>query len=148
MLAAWAFHTIGADGSRMLDCAPSFVESVVQMIHLEVWLYGSLSQYAREESRGSHAQLHLEMTEGARMRDLLERLGIPLEEKGITFINAQLTDLPGLAADLERELQNGDRIGLFHRRSMWPFQYRFGASTSPGLIEAMQQRGLLHHSAY
>ena len=74
------------------------------------------------------------------MRDLIEQLGLPLEKKGITFINAQLTDMPGLAADLKRELQDGDRIGLFHEQSMWPFQYRFGASTSPELTEAMHLR--------
>lgn len=118
------------------------------MIRLEVWLYGPLSRYAGEKSQGSHAQLHLEMPEGTRMRDLLERLGMPVEEKGITFVNAQLTDLPGLAADLERELQDGDRIGLFHERSMWPFQYRFGASSSPELLGAMQRRGFLHHAGY
>lgn len=80
------------------------------------------------------------------MRDLLERLDMPLAEKGITFVNGELTDMPGLAADLELELQDGDRIGFFHQRSMWPFQYRFGASTSPELMEVMQERGFLHHS--
>jgi hypothetical protein len=33
------------------------------------------------------AQLNLELTEGTKMRDLIERLGMPLEKKGITFIN-------------------------------------------------------------
>lgn len=117
------------------------------MIKLEVWLYGPLAQYAPEKNASSHAQLQLELPEGTKMRDLLERLGIPLEKKGITFINAQLTDMPGLGADLERELQDGDRIGLFHERSMWPFQYRFGASASPELNEAMTQRGFLRHSS-
>jgi putative ubiquitin-RnfH superfamily antitoxin RatB of RatAB toxin-antitoxin module len=116
------------------------------MITLEVWLYGPLAQYAGELSQGSYAQLNLEMPQGAKVRDLLERLGIPQEEKGITFINAQLTDLPGLGADLDRELHDGDRVGFFHKVSAWPFQYRFGASTSPELMEAMQRRGLLRHT--
>ena len=118
------------------------------MIRIEVWLYGPLAQYAGDKSEGSYAQLHLELSEGARMRDLLEQLGIPLEKKGITFVNAQLTDLPGMAADLELELRDGDRVGFFHERSMWPFQYRFGASTRSELMEATQQRGLLHHAKY
>ncbi len=118
------------------------------MIKLEVWLYGPLAQYAGAESAGSYAQLHLEFPDGAKMRDLIEQLGLPLEKKGITFINAQLTDMPGLGADLERELQDGDRIAFFHERSMWPFQYRFGASTGSELHEAMQKRGFLHHSSY
>lgn len=78
------------------------------------------------------------------MRDLMERLGIPLEQKGITFVNGDLTDMPGLNADLERELRDGDRVGLFHEKSMWPFQYRNGAGTSPELMQAMQRRGLLY----
>jgi hypothetical protein len=92
------------------------------MIKVEIWLYGPLAQYAPEERAGSYAQLNLELTEGSKMRDLIERLGMPLEKKGITFINAQLTDRPGRQADLERELQDGDRIGFFHERSMWLFQ--------------------------
>ncbi len=118
------------------------------MITVEVWLYGPLACYAGDQSQGSHAHLLLQLPEGSRMADLLGRLGMPLEEKGITFINAQLTDMPGLAADLDWELRQGDRVGLFHRRSMWPFQYRHGASLSPKLREAMERRdgGALHHS--
>ena len=82
------------------------------------------------------------------MRHVVDRLGLPLEKKGITFINGQLTDMPGLGADLERDLRDGDRIAFFHERSMWPFQYRFGASTGSELEEAMQKHGFLHHSSY
>lgn len=118
------------------------------MITVEVWLYGPLARFAGDQSRGSHAHLFLEFPEGARMADLLERLGMPLEEKGITFVNAQLTDMPGLAADLDRELQQNDRVAFFHRRSMWPFQYRHGANLSPRLQEALNRSegGALHHS--
>lgn len=118
------------------------------MIQVDLWLYGPLAQYGGEESRGSHAHLQMELPEGTKMGDLLNRLGMPVEEKGITFINAQLTDMPGLAADLDWELRPGDRVGIFHRRSMWPFQYRHGANLSPRLQEAMQRRegGSLCHS--
>ena len=118
------------------------------MITLEIWLYGPLAQYAGEESGGSYAQLNWEFPEGAKMREVVDRLGLPLEKKGITFINGQLTDMPGLGADLERDLRDGDRIAFFHERSMWPFQYRFGASTGSELEEAMQKHGFLHHSSY
>ncbi|MGQ9675938.1 MAG: hypothetical protein ACUVX1_09745 [Chloroflexota bacterium] len=82
------------------------------------------------------------------MRDLVQNLGLALEEKGITFVNGQLTDLPGLAADLDRELKDGDRIGFFDRKSMWPFQYRFGANVSGDLQQAMlrQAGGIVRHS--
>lgn len=88
------------------------------------------------------------MPGGSTMRDLLKTLGLALEEKGITFVNGQLTDLPDLAADLERELKDGDRIGFFDRKSMWPFQYRFGANVSGDLEQAMlrQTGGIIRHS--
>lgn len=119
------------------------------MVLLDVWLYGPLARFAGEESRGSHAHLELEMPTGTRMGDLLLKLGIPTEEKGITFVNAQLTDMPGLNADRELELHHGDRIGIFHPKSMWPFQYRHGASINPLLQSAMerQEGGALHHTS-
>ncbi|MBI5303936.1 MAG: MoaD/ThiS family protein [Chloroflexi bacterium] len=114
------------------------------MMRLEIWLYGPLAHYAGEAKQKTHAQLFLDLPNAATMRDLVERLRIPLEQKGITFINGDLTDMPGLNADLERELHDGDRIGFFHEKSMWPFQYRNGASASPELMKAMQDRGLLY----
>ncbi|MFN2217332.1 MAG: MoaD/ThiS family protein, partial [Anaerolineae bacterium] len=96
-------------------------------IQIELWLYGPLARYAGEQSQGSYAQLNLELQAGTTMRDLLEQLGLPPEERGITFINGKLAALPGLDADLDISLQDGDRIGISHNKSMWPFQYRFGA---------------------
>jgi hypothetical protein len=115
-------------------------------VDLEVWLYGSLARYGGEASQRSHAELHLEMPEGTKMRDVLAHLSIPLEEKGITFVNGQLSDMPGLAADVDLELADGDRIGIFHTRSMWPLQYRFGAAANPLLQKRLKERGALHHS--
>jgi len=109
-------------------------------IQIEVWLYGPLARYAGEQSRGSYAQLHMELPAGATMRDLLERLGLPPEERGITFINGKLAALPGLNADLDIALQDGDRIGISHNKSMWPFQYRFGASQTQEVQETFRER--------
>ena len=118
------------------------------LIEVEVWLYGEMKRYGGEAAQIGHAALHLALPIGATMRDLLERLDIPLEEKGITFINSQLTDMPGLLSDLDRKLEDGDRIGLFPPKVMWPFHYRFGASMSPKLKEDMRRHptGALHHS--
>jgi sulfur carrier protein ThiS len=110
-------------------------------IHLEIWLYGPLARYAGEASQGSHARLDLELDEGSRLEDLLDRLGIPAEERGIIFVNGNLAALPGLEVDLGLTLENGDRVGFFHSRSMWPFQYRFGAHLTPQLQEAFRRRG-------
>jgi hypothetical protein len=117
------------------------------MITLDVWLYGPLSKYAGSASQGSHANLTLQLGDSTTMRDLLSHLGIPLDEKGLTFVNGNLTDTPGLGADLERPLRDGDRVAIFHRLSMWPFQYRFGAAVGSELKEALEKRedgGIFH----
>ncbi len=119
------------------------------MISLDVWLYGPIAKYAGELNRGSHAHLTVSLPTGSTMRDLLAHLGIPLTEKGITFVNGELTDTPGLAADLDRVLRDGDRVGLFHELSMWPMHYRLGAPTGSDLQQAMRRRadgGLFHSS--
>jgi sulfur carrier protein ThiS len=116
-------------------------------IHLEVWLYGPLARYAGEQSQGSYAELHLELPTGSTMRDLLDHLGLPPEEKGITFVNGNLAALPGLDTDRDLVLHDGDRVGISHRRSMWPFQYRFGAHLTSDLRETFreqQDRGVHH----
>lgn len=117
------------------------------MIEIDLWLYGPLARYGGEADEGSHAHLMLSLSPGATVQDLLDRIELPLDEKGITFINRQLSDMPGLAADLTRELADGDRVAIFHTNSMWPYQYRHDAVTSPQLKEALErQQGDLHHS--
>jgi len=117
-------------------------------IHVEVWLYGPLARYAGDKSQGSYAQLFLDLPQGSTMQDLVDRLQLPLEEKGITFINGSLAALPGLDADRNVVLQDGDRVGISHRRSMWPFQYRFGASATEEVEVEFSQRedGGVHHA--
>lgn len=109
-------------------------------IQVEVWLYGPLARYAGDQSQGSYAELHLDMAVGSTMQDLLDDLGLPPEEKGITFINGSLAALPGLDSDRNAVLQDGDRVGISHRKSMWPFQYRFGASQTSDLKETFRDR--------
>jgi putative ubiquitin-RnfH superfamily antitoxin RatB of RatAB toxin-antitoxin module len=109
-------------------------------IQVEVWLYGPIARYAGEQSQGSHAQLNLTFPAGSTLRDLVEYLGLPQEEKGITFVNGSLAALPGLDADREVVLHDGDRVGISHRKSMWPFQYRFGASQTSELQDTFRQR--------
>ena len=109
-------------------------------IRLEVWLYGPLAEYAGEEKQEGYARLEVEMPAGSTLEDLLHRLKVPGEERGITFVNGALAALPGLDVDLSLPLGDGDRVGIFHRRSMWPFQYRFGAPMTPQLREAFRER--------
>jgi hypothetical protein len=72
--------------------------------------------------------------------DLVRQLGIPAEERGITFVNGNLAALPGLEVELNIALHDGDRVGISHPKSMWPFQYRFGAQLTPELEERFRQR--------
>ena len=110
------------------------------MIQIELWLYGPLARYAGEQRQGSYAQLNLDLPANTTMQDLLDRFSIPPEDRGITFINGKLAALPGLSADLEIVLNDGDRVGISHNKSMWPFQYRFGASQTKEVQETFRKR--------
>ena len=110
------------------------------MIQIELWLYGTLARYAGEQANASYAQMNLDLPARTTMRDLLERFSIPPEDRGITFINGKLAALPGLDADLDVVLNDGDRVGISHNKSMWPFQYRFGANQTEEVQETFRQR--------
>ncbi len=110
------------------------------MPNIEVWLYGPIARYAGEASQGSYAHSEIEMPEGSTVGDLISQLKIPGEERGITFVNGNLAALPGLDADLGVVLHDGDRVGISHRKSAWPMQYRFGAQVTPELEETFRQR--------
>lgn len=116
---------------------------------IEVWLYGPISQYGnkideelveRRRVESSHAELHLELPAGSRLTHLFDYLKLPAEERGITFVNGDLAAMPGVDTEHEVELHDGDRVGISHRRSMWPFQYRFGASLDETLQDSFRQR--------
>lgn len=112
---------------------------------IDVWLYGPLAQYGGERAKKSHAYLQVELPAESCLRDLLEKLQLPTEERGITFINGDLSAMPGLQPDLDHALQDGDRVAFFHLKSMWPFQYRHGAGQTPEFGRAMQSKGKLFH---
>jgi len=117
-------------------------------ITVEVWLYGPLAQYGGEAAGKSHTSLQLDLPAGSRMRDLLQCLALPTEKRGITFINGNLSAMPGLQPDVAHPLEDGDRVAFFHLKSMWPYQYRDGAALAPDMERAMAQEKKLfrHHS--
>jgi molybdopterin converting factor small subunit len=118
----------------------------METITLDVWLYGPLARYGGEAAGKSHANLQPELPAGSRMRDLLAHLALPTEERGITFINGDLSAMPGIQPDLDHPLKDGDRVAFFHLKSMWPAQYRHGAALAPGLAHTMaQEKGPFHH---
>jgi len=117
-------------------------------MQIDVWLYGELARYAGAGETPAYGHCLVDLTEEATMRDLMTHLAIPLDKKGITLINAIMSDMPGLGADLDHALQDGDRVGLFAPSHAWPFQYRFGARMLPELEAALRARpdGGLSHS--
>jgi hypothetical protein len=117
----------------------------MEPIALDVWLYGPLARYAGPSARKSYGHLEVLLPAGSRMRNLLVHLQLPTEERGITFVNGDLSALPGLQPDLDHPLKDGDRVAFFHLRSMWPYQYRDGAASIPELARALAEKGKLFH---
>ena len=119
----------------------------MNQIVVDTWLYGKLAQYGGDENQGSFANVKVGLEADSTMEDLLAYLELPTEERGITFINGQLSAMPGLQPDLGHVLHNDDRVAFFDPKSMWPFQYRHGIVMIQEMSEAMlsdQDQGLHH----
>jgi sulfur carrier protein ThiS len=108
-------------------------------MRLDVHLYGPLARYGGVDNNIA-ANVDVELPEGSTVRDLLAALEMPTTARGITFINGQLSAMPGLQPDLDHELATGDRIAFFHPKSMWPFQYRHNAAALDEFNAAMAAR--------
>jgi len=115
-------------------------------IKVDVWLYGELARYGGDPQQTIFANLLVEMDSGSTVRNLLDRLQMPSEARGITFINGELSAMPGLQPDLVHTLNDGDRVAFFHLRSMWPFQYRFGVAMVDEMKDSLQRGEEFHHS--
>jgi len=116
-------------------------------ILVDVWLYGNLAQYGGQANKGSFANPKVRLPESSSMRDLLEYLHMPSEERGITFINGDLSAMPNMQPDLDHVLKDNDRVAFFHLQSMWPFQYRHGIAMAKEMTAAMhssEDQGIHH----
>ena len=112
-------------------------------IRVNVSLYGSISKYLG----GTHVAMKVvEVSENACKADLLQKIGIPDNERGYLFINAVLCDVPGLNTGNGQVLQDGDHLGIFAIDRIWPYQYRDGVNMSPELVAALKKHGAMHHS--
>ncbi len=69
---------------------------------VEVRLFASLSKYTPEGLGDGET----DVPEGCTAGELLERLGVPADLVKVVFVN-------GVHAPPERELQAGDRVGIF-----------------------------------
>ncbi len=108
-------------------------------MRLEVWVYGDLTRFVGDE--GAFVRLDLDLPEGVTIGDLLETIGVPTEERGLTFVNGAISAFPGLQPDLQHSLHDGDRIGIFPEVSMLPFHYREGAPVVEELAEELREMG-------
>ncbi len=116
-------------------------------ITIDTWLYGNLARYGGQADQGSYANLPVRLPQASTVRDLLQMLSMPTEERGITFINGDLSALPGIQPDLDHILNDGDRVAFFHLRSMWPYQYRHGVAMISELSSSLAtrpDRGMQH----
>jgi sulfur carrier protein ThiS len=123
------------------------VEDEFMDIIIDTWLYGELARHAGLADQGSFANLQVALPEGSMVKDLLAELKMPTEERGITFINGNLSALPDVQPDLDHILMDGDRVAFFHLRSMWPYQYRHGVAMISELsttLNARTDKGLHH----
>jgi len=74
---------------------------------IEVHLYGKLRRFADEQDPTSDSIVYLPVREGDTIQQVLERLGIPLNEVGSNiFLNWQYSTLT-------REIKDGDRLAVF-----------------------------------
>jgi hypothetical protein len=123
-------------------------EDRVASIVVDVWLYGTLSRFGGAKGNGSFANLRIGLPEASTVANLLSRLKMPTEQRGITFINGQLSAMPGLQPDLSHILHDGDRVAFFDPKSMWPFQYRHGAALTDEMERALvsEKDHGLHHT--
>jgi sulfur carrier protein ThiS len=108
-------------------------------MRVEVWLYGPLARYGGRDDN-IFAQVTPDLRAGSTLSDLLAQLGLPTAERGITFINGQLSAMPGLQPDLDHPLAEGDRVSFFHLKSMWPFQYRHGVAMTDEMQSTLTRR--------
>ena len=115
-------------------------------LNLELHLYGALARYGNSDTPGCSNSV-IRLPEKSTIRDLLAILKIPAEERGITFINGNLSALPGMQPDLDHVLIDNDRVAFFDLKSMWPFQYRHGAQMIDELNRKLNEdegKGLHH----
>jgi hypothetical protein len=117
-------------------------------ISIDLFLYGELARYAVPAGGSGYSNTKRALKGHATIRDLLTSLGMPTEKRGVTFINGQLSAMPGVQPDLEHVLADNDRVAFFDLRSMWPFQYRHGAPMVDEMARALSADNDGPHHSY
>lgn len=69
---------------------------------VQVLLYATLRSYGID----GQASFQLDMPAGSKVMDIIEKLSIPIEEVKLVMIN-------GVLNEVDTELKEGDRVGIF-----------------------------------
>jgi hypothetical protein len=74
---------------------------------IEIYLYGKLRRFAREQDPTGYSVVQVAVQEGDTILGVLERLGVPMREVGSNlFLNWQYSTL-------DRKVEDGDRLAVF-----------------------------------
>ena len=74
---------------------------------VEVHLYGKLRRFSDNQEPTRDSIIFVPVKEGDTIRDIVRLIGIPFEELGNNIF------LNGRYFDIEHQVKNGDRLGLF-----------------------------------
>jgi hypothetical protein len=77
------------------------------MTLIETHLYGKLRRFSDSLDPRRESVMHVQVEEGDTIRDVIERIGIPLDELGLNIF------LNGEYSNLTRPVRDGDRLGIF-----------------------------------
>ncbi len=74
---------------------------------IEVYLYGKLRRFTDNEDPSHNSVIYVPAKKDNTIKDIVRRIGIPLEEIGSNIFHN------GRIFPLEREVKDGDRLGIF-----------------------------------
>ena len=74
---------------------------------IEMHLYGKLRRFSDSSDPRRESIIRVPLEEGDTIKDVIERIGIPLDELGLNIF------LNGEYSNLSRPVRDGDRLGIF-----------------------------------
>ena len=74
---------------------------------IETHLYGKLRCFSDSSDPRRESIIRVPLEEGDTIRDVIERIGIPLDDLGLNIF------LNGEYSNLSRPVRDGDRLGIF-----------------------------------
>ena len=77
------------------------------MVLIEAHLYGKLRRFSDRSDPRRESVVHVPVEGGDTIRDVIECIGIPLDELGLNIF------LNGEYSNLSRPVRDGDRLGIF-----------------------------------